>query len=287
MVLYILQPSHKQSLIVKKPLSPLPSITPINSPSPVQDPRIAEAVTAVLKTRKGEYGVYYKDVKTGYVYEKNSHEIFYSASLYKLWVMGEVFRQIDEGKLKKEEELHKSVPALNQEFGIASEEADLAEGDVDLTVDDALENMITVSSNYAALLLSDRLKTVNIADFLKMNGFTDSSFGSPPKTSPHDIGTLFEKLYNHQLVAPVYTKEMIAILSRQQINDRLPKYLPESVEVAHKTGELYGYHHDAGIIFAPSGAYILAVLSKSDDEKYAAETIALISQEVYRVKEEK
>jgi beta-lactamase class A len=78
---------------------------------------------------------------------------------------------------------------------------------------------------------------------------------------------------------------MLAILQRQQINDRLPKYLPKGVLTAHKTGELDGYKHDGGIIYAKNGPYILVILSKSENEQYAAETIALISKAIYEVRE--
>jgi beta-lactamase class A len=283
MTLYLFAPAKKQVLSEKTvQIAPTKANTP--TPTKPDTTAIEKAITSVLDQRDGQYGIFYKDLQTGAVYEKDSDTKFYSASLYKLWVMGELFRQVDKGTLKKEEILHKSVPELNTEFHLASDEADLVDGDITFSVDDALENMITVSSNYAALLLSDRLQTANIADFLKTNGFSDSSFGSPPITTPHDIGMLFDKLYNHQLVAPIYTKEMIAILSRQQINDRLPKYLPESLQIAHKTGELEGYKHDAGIIFTPNGDYILVVMSKSDNEYYAAETIAMLSKEVYQAR---
>lgn len=264
-------------------LSHISPTKPLVSPT-VIDTHIPQAVAKGIGNRKGEYGIYYKNLVSGEVYEKNSHEVFYAASLYKLWVMAELFQQIDEGTLKKEEVLGRTIPQLNTEFDIASEEAELTEGSISLTVDDALENMITVSSNYAAYLLADRLGTKNIASFLKTNGFVDSSFGSPPKTSPHDIGEYFDRLYHKQLVAPIYTKEMIAILSRQQLNDRIPKYLPEKIEVAHKTGELAGYKHDGGIVFDAKDDYILVVMSKSLDEAYAAETIALIAKEIYAVK---
>ena len=63
------------------------------------------AVETVLAERTGEYAIYYKDIKTGETYEKNAQKQFQSASLYKLWIMGEVFHQVDQGRLKKEEVL--------------------------------------------------------------------------------------------------------------------------------------------------------------------------------------
>ncbi len=74
---------------------------------------------------------------------------------------------------------------------------------------------------------------------------------------------------------------MLEILKRQRINDRIPKYLPDDLEVAHKTGELDGFKHDAGIVYTPKGDYLFIALSKSTSPAQAAERIALLSKEVY------
>jgi beta-lactamase class A len=48
----------------------------------------------------------------------------------------------------------------------------------------------------------------------------------------------------------------------QRINDRLPVGLPPGVPIAHKTGNLPGLAHDAGIVYAPEGPYIVVVLTE-------------------------
>ncbi len=274
---------QKKSAVYNDIISPLSeSMENVGLLKKDQSP-IEKAVTTVLAQRKGTYAVFYKDLKTGETYEKNSHTSLQSASLYKLWIMGELFRQIDAGAIKKEEVLKESVENLNNTFGIASESAELKEGDIELSVEDALEKMITVSDNYAALLLSARIRLSNVTGFLKTYGLNESSLGVPPATTAHDTGILFEKLYEGEIVGQLYSKEMLAILQRQRLNDRLPKYIPPGVLVAHKTGELDGFKHDGGIIYASNGPYVLVVLSKSEDEAYAAETIALISKVVYEL----
>lgn len=245
---------------------------------------IGKKVNEVVSQRKGEYAVFYKDLKTGDEYTLHAQKEFQAASLYKLWIMGETFRQIDAGKIKKEDILKESVENLNKKFNIASESAEKKEGDVELSVEDALEQMIIVSDNYAALLLSAKLRLSNVTDFLKTYGLTSSSIGVPPATTVYDTGKFFEKLYTGEIVGQIYSKEMLAILQRQRLNDRLPKYLPGGVFVAHKTGELGVFKHDGGIVYAPTGPYILVVFSKSDDPSYASETIAILSKEIYTYK---
>ena len=74
---------------------------------------------------------------------------------------------------------------------------------------------------------------------------------------------------------------MIDILKEQTLNDRIPKNLPQQTEVAHKTGELFGFKHDAGIIFGKKGDYIIVVLSETKNPKLSAEKIAKFSKEVF------
>ena len=56
---------------------------------------------------------------------------------------------------------------------------------------------------------------------------------------------------------------MINILKNQKYDDIIPKYLPKSVEVAHKDGWISGVRHDSGIIFLENNKkYVLVLLSK-------------------------
>ena len=55
----------------------------------------------------------------------------------------------------------------------------------------------------------------------------------------------------------------IEILKNQKYDDIIPKYLPKSVEVAHKDGWISGVRHDSGIIFLENNKkYVLVLLSK-------------------------
>ncbi len=77
---------------------------------------------------------------------------------------------------------------------------------------------------------------------------------------------------------------MLDLLRWQKLNTKIPKYLPENLIIAHKTAELDEFNHDVGIVFAPSGDYIIVVMSKSDiSSRYLAEErIAVVSREVYK-----
>jgi beta-lactamase class A len=81
---------------------------------------------------------------------------------------------------------------------------------------------------------------------------------------------------------------MIKILLDQQFNDIIPARLPKDVKVAHKTGEINGVRHDAGIVFLPDGRkYVLVLLSKElKDVPAAVGAMAAVSKMIYEYMEE-
>jgi beta-lactamase class A len=74
---------------------------------------------------------------------------------------------------------------------------------------------------------------------------------------------------------------MLDILKKQKLNDRIPRYLPDDVIVAHKTGELFGAKHDAGIVFLKKGDFMIIVLSDTQNVKVAVEKIARFSEDIF------
>ncbi len=243
-----------------------------------------KVITQVLDGAKGNYGIVIKNLKTGESFLLNEHQTFPPGSLYKLWVMAEAFDQVETGDLKEDEILSQDVKILNKEFGISNDSAELTEGEITLSASDALKQMIEISHNYAALLLTEKIGLSNVAKFLQEKGFKETSMGidgSDPASTPYDIALFLEKLYQGKLVSQTYSTRMIDLLKNQQLNGKLPKYLPEDAVIAHKTGEIDYYSHDAGIVYLPSGDYIIVILSKSDYPPGAEDRIAQVSKAVY------
>lgn len=228
-----------------------------------------------------EYGIVVKNLKTGEMYQMNQDEVLASASLYKLWVMATVFDEIQNGTLAEHDVLTQDVTVLNEKFNIATEAAELTEGTVMMTVGEALERMITVSDNYAALLLSERVRNSTIQRFLTEHGFTKSKLGQPPTTTAGETALFLEKLYNGDLADDTYTRQMLTLLKNQTLNNKIPRSLPDDVIIAHKTGELGEVTHDAGIVYDKGGDYILVVLSQGNNQAKQEDAIAAYAKTVY------
>jgi len=268
-------------------ISPLSSSV-LTSDLPFQDSQtksgLSDVVGNALKDAKGDYAVVISNFKTGESYSLNEHKIFEAGSLYKLWVMGAVYEHIQLGTFKKDAILSEDITVLNEKFHLATESAELEEGRIELPVDVALRRMITISDNYSALLLAWKLRLSKVSAFMDTKGFFESDLGRNdelPTTTAYDIALFFERLYRGQLADSKSTEEMIALLKAQQLNDKIPKLLPQNTTIAHKTGELGLVSHDGGIVYHPKGDYIIVVLSSSSRPGDAAERVAQISKSVF------
>lgn len=271
-----------ESRVTASIISPLAAIT---SQLPIKkqydNSGLENAVKSALEGSRGIYGVALKNLKTGQTYYRDEHKAFDAASLYKVWIMATAFQQIADGKVKSDQILSQDVAVLNDKFKIASDAAELSEGRVSYKVEDALKQMITISHNYAALLLSEKVRLANVKSFLAAFGFSESAVGIPPKTTARDTALFFEKLYKGEIGNTESTQEMLELLKGQRLNNKIPKYLPKNVVTAHKTGEFGSFTHDAGIIYTPKGDYVIAVLSESNSPNGAEERIAQVSRAVY------
>jgi len=229
---------------------------------------------------------------------------FHAASTMKLPVMIELFRQVQIGTLTLDQQL----PVVNQFHSIvdgspyALKVGDDSDADVykrvgqQMSLRDLCEAMITVSSNFAANLLIEKLGAAAIqrtTDALGAPGMhvlrgveDDKAFqkGLNNTTTARALLTLLEQTANGRaagIIDKPSSGAMVAILKRQRFNDRIPSGLPRGIPVAHKTGEITRIQHDAAIVYAPR-PYVLVVLVRGlDDAKRGSALIADISRVVY------
>jgi beta-lactamase class A len=212
------------------------------------------------------------------LYARNADEHIITASLYKLGVLAEAERRVDSGDLHYGD----VITILPEDI---TEDGSFEAAYTELTLDQALEAMITISDNGAAQALWHLLGGENIDATLTKLGMPDFhvAYDSTEDNvaTPRAIGTFFTLLAKKQLVSPAASDRMLARLGRQEINDRLPAALPDKVIVAHKTGNLAGITHDAGIIYTPSGPRVVVAMTWDSYQEEAVNFIANIGAIVY------
>jgi beta-lactamase class A len=220
------------------------------------------------------YGVVVKNLVSGAVAEVNPHKRFETASLFKLWVMYEVYKQVELGLLDMDEEL--LVTPYYASFDAGTLPVEICDT---LTVGEALWAMITYSDNTSGFLLRDKVGVGNIHRDLQGLGLTESAFRHEDVISTAaDMALFLEMVVLGAAVSREASQEMLDLMLAQKIRDRLPALLPPGAGVANKTGNLPEVTHDVGIIYDPQPTYVIAVLSETGGE---AEPIAMLSRAVY------
>lgn len=99
--------------------------------------------------------------------------------------------------------------------------------------------------------------------------------------SARDLADLFRRLGQGQLVSPTLDQRMVSYMLGQQINDRLPLLLPAGTRIGHKTGEIDGLTHDAGLVLLPSRPYAIAVLAEGESPTEGRAIVAELSRLVH------
>lgn len=91
----------------------------------------------------------------------------------------------------------------------------------------------------------------------------------PNCATPDEMTRLVELIFTGQAADKPRTMDMLTILSRQQFNARLPRFLPIGTRVDHKTGTLNGpvwVVNDAGIVYLPNGQHVIvSVFSRGSE----------------------
>jgi len=228
-------------------------------------------------------------------------ESFHAASTMKVPVMIELFRQAEAGTLSLDEpltvknEFHSIVDGSVYQLSVGDDsdaEVYKAVGKT-MTLRQLCDAMITVSSNFAANLLIERLGAKNIQATTDRLGATgmhvlrgvedQKAFdsGMNNTTTARALAVLLRMVATGRAVSPKADAEMVAILKRQHFRDAIPAGLPDGTVVAHKTGNITKIHHDAAIVYGAQ-PYVLVVLVRGiADEKASAALIAAISREAW------
>jgi len=269
-----------------------------------QDQKLAAAETAIqqrIAASGADVAVYFKTLDDKSEWSVRADDVFHAASTMKVPVLIELFRQVQQSRVKLDDkivvknEFHSMVDGSSYQLNAADDsESNLykAEGQT-RTLRELCELMITVSSNLATNLIMGKLGAENIratvhalgADgVVVLRGVEDGKAfekGLNNTTTARGLAILLEAIAKKTAVDAASSQEMIAILKRQKFNEGIPAGVPPGISVAHKTGEITSIHHDAAIVFAKR-PYVLVILVRGlADIKQSAALMADISRQIY------
>ncbi len=261
---------------------------------------LRQRIAAIAADLPGRLGVLVRyphdDVEVGFA----ADDLFPAASVIKIPIMVETYRQVAAESLTLDEPL----PVIAEERTDGSGVLKYLHTGLSLTVADAVELMIIVSDNTATNLLLRRLGVHAVNKAMEELGLSQTRTAGAirmanaeiplarmSRTTPREMGEILTLIASGRLVSAAASAAMLETLEHQLYTDMLPRYLPLTyyperlgltampVRIAHKTGGLSGVRNDAGIVLAqtPAGerAMIFSAFTAdlADQELWTAENV--------------
>lgn len=250
---------------------------------------LKEKIIANLKSADLKYSIFIKDLKNNEYLSVNEKQILPSASIIKLFIMGAAFQFISEKKLNLNDRI-----TIRKEEKVPYSIITLLDDKNSYTINDLITLMIIQSDNTATNKLMDIVGIVNINKFICNLGLKNTFLkrkmmdkearinGKENLTNAMDVGEFLEFIYKEELISSQLSSSMKKILINQLDESMMRMYLPDEVQIAHKTGDLECIKHDAGIVYTKEKNYIFIMFTwETKSSNYARSVIGNISKIAY------
>ena len=251
-------------------------------------------IEKIISQVEGNVCINFYDLNKNNSFSVNGDKKVLSASMIKLLILAELMKKIFENKFS----LSDTVMMANfMKIGGDGVLKELNTGH-HFTLKELATLMIIVSDNQATNILIDFLGMENINQLGKELDLKETFLGRKMMdaearkkgydnyTCADDISLLLKLIYQEKLINKEASQLMLDILLRQQQGERLQRYLPSDIKIAHKCGDLDNLENDGGIIWLGDRAYILVVLTNGMPNLQCKQTIGKISKFVYDKMEE-
>ncbi len=237
---------------------PMPAWT---RPALERDSALEALIREVLGDAAGSASVVVVDVEGDRFADVNGNRRWYAASLYKLFVLFEAQWQFGSGLLDPLAPVEISCWYEQMDLGTL-ETVGIAPGER-VSLQDAVRYMIVASDNALATLVYDVVGGRHIAERLSALGTSSSTVVTTSElpTTASDVALVLEAVARG-LPDERSAAAMRSLLEDQWIRGRIPAGIPaDGSRVGNKTGDLGGAAHDAAIVTAPFGTYVIAILT--------------------------
>lgn len=295
--------------------------------------QIGEIISRYMKNRTGTFCLGWKDLQTGEtVYEKPDTSVP-TASVYKIFTLAELMRRVDCGESLLEDryplsEVNRSMgsgvlfclhdglqPSLYDYAVLMMIISDNTAADTLFHLcgrDNIKRNILDAYGlQHTQCDLSCREMITRYYGYELESGETSMhyfsrcgrSLNNTPyftcRTQDNNVTTVKEvtdflqAVYLGKVISAEASGRMLDIMKICQTNTRIPKFLPKTVSVAHKTGTMDRVANDVGIVYTEKGNYILSLFyngNESSDEEYVRNSkgaesdslLAEVSRDIYQ-----
>ncbi len=270
--------------------APAPSSTAGDDKQQVLWQKLETRIQQIDGELNGVMGVALLDLSDGRQFLLHADEVYPQASSIKIAVLGELYRQAQQGRLKLTD-----LYVMNQADLVADSDimGGLTPGVTRVTLRDLATMMVAVSDNSATNVLIDRVGMENVNRMLsglglkntrlrrKMMDINAAKEGRENISTPREMMTLLEAIYRGKLLNPELTADFIKMLATHK-HSAIRNAVPDAVVSADKPGELEAVRTDSGIVFAQNRPFIICVMTTYlKDEAAGRAAIGKVAEAAY------
>ncbi len=236
-------------------------------PLTAAEPTLESRIKPIADKHKGTIAVAVKNLATGEEYKRNADDVMQTASLIKLAVMVEAYRQLDAKKLDFAKTLTLTKDDKVPGAGVLTDH--FSDG-ATFPLKDAVRLMIVFSDNTATNMVLDQVGIKSVNDTTKALGLPETRINAkvykgsttsidPDRTKKYSLGStsanetlkLLELIHTGKAASVESCKAMLGHMKANDDKELLVRHLPPGTVVAHKTGATNKVRTDAGIIYVP------------------------------------
>jgi beta-lactamase class A len=265
---------------------------------------LREKLLACITDDSIEFGIAIHHIESGEETRINADAAFPTASVFKVPIMVEVYKQARAGRFEMDDRMMLETRYKTLTTGVLLQ---LQDG-LQPTIRDLAMLMNIVSDNTATTMLLELVGPEYVTNSMHELGLTSihvnmtvhemflHAFGIPDQpdisvealrararevqmdyasrtfsrgpdndvSSAEDMTKLMAMIFRGEVVDREACDEMLAILSHQQYNSRVPRYLPWYTTY-HKTGSMRGLRNDSGLIYCKEDSHLAFSVFSFDD----------------------
>ena len=250
----------------------------------LRDSILQEQLQEVAERFNGDAGFYVRNLRDGREAAWRADELFPTASLVKVAILGKVCAEIDAGRMHWNDVLVYDPARINYEAG-DDLLAKFRPGER-LPLDQVVALMLSFSDNNASLWLQELSGGgTAINEWLAAKGFQETRVNSRTmgreadrtkfgwgQTTPREMAGLIVRLIRGELTLAASADRAHRMLERSFYDSEALSVIPSTVQVASKQGSVDRSRSEVMLVHGPAGDYIFCLITKNQhDERYVPE----------------
>ncbi len=241
------------------------------------DRRLESKIRDAITGFNGDIGIYVKNLRTGKTVTLNADTIFPTASIVKVPILVGIM-----DKMERKELNYDSVLVYKDSLLYAgSDILGSFKSNEKILLKKVIMLMLTTSDNTASLWLQSLAGGGSrINHIMESLGLKDTRVNSRTpgreeyrakyqwgQTTPKEMGTLFEKIYRHEVFSATACERMMRCLGRNYWDeDEAISQIPPTIEVFSKNGCVNASRSEVMIVNAYKNPYVFCIFTKNNKD---------------------